>query len=374
MVLIEVQSVGKNNTLCSSDSGFVATYQSCLSCLDAFGEGSFISKYIAKFYRDSVAFCDEQMPLPVANPSLTASTSLSTPSSSSTCSPYPTATKPLANVSPTNATTRSAPSNGTQTNSYPFGFWLEYTFVPCPTRTANPTFTYPAECIPLNYTWGCPPGYLCTPPQVDCDLEIGPPSNEYLCSPDDCKVPPYFTGFPILNTTTNSTIYSPLPLPTGYFNLNPVIFGADWGVFTGDVSITSTTGPVTSTSTSATPTPTPSPSALPAKQISNRKWIAGPVIGGIAAVGILALTALYLLKRQRRRKILSEEGTHEKAQLDGTEVKPKEAGGNEIKEIYGRNVQPVEMDAGYAGVEMETARSNDDGTPVQEIGQRERLQ
>ncbi|KAG4420175.1 hypothetical protein IFR04_006651 [Cadophora malorum] len=131
----------------------------------------------------------------------------------------------------TAAITTTSISDTTATRDYPDGFWLEYTFVPCPTRTANPAFTYPPECVPINYTWGCPPGYLCTPPQLDCNLEVGPPVNEYLCSPDDCKIAPSFTGFPQRTQTSNFTGFRPLPLPTGFFNLSPVIFGADWGIF-----------------------------------------------------------------------------------------------------------------------------------------------
>ena len=31
------------------------------------------------------------------------------------------------------------------------GFWLIYIFTPCPTRTANPTFTYLVSCLPKLY-------------------------------------------------------------------------------------------------------------------------------------------------------------------------------------------------------------------------------
>ncbi|PVH88894.1 hypothetical protein DL98DRAFT_565739 [Cadophora sp. DSE1049] len=379
MVLIEIQGVGKDAALCTAGSAFQATYEACLSCLEANGEdSSFIIQYIQKFYANSIGFCADSTPIPVDPPGLPTGSSWSSTSSSG-CPPYPTATRTRLTSSPTKtglSTTASTAPSATATTSYPFGFWLEYTFVPCPTRTANPSFTYPAECVPINYSWGCPPGYLCTPPQVDCNLEVGPPVNGYLCSPDDCKIPPYFTGFPQSNETTNSTVYSPLPLPTGFFNLNPVIFGADWGVFTGDVSITSTSRPATSTaasnaSTSTIPSPSPAPSQSPVNQNTDKKWIAGPVVGGFAAVVILGLAILYLLRRRRQRKVPDTTETHEKAQLDGTEVKPKEAGGNEIKEIEGRNLQPVEMDAGYAGAEMGPTRTGEDAQ-VQEIGHERR--
>ncbi|KAH7409383.1 hypothetical protein BKA64DRAFT_664814 [Cadophora sp. MPI-SDFR-AT-0126] len=374
-VLIEIQSVGKAPAICGDGSSFRAAYEACQSCLYANLGSQFLIDFITKFYLDSVDFCDAQAPTPVAEPEFSSSLSSS---SSSSCPPYPTATGKQLTSSPTRTTASSITtsiSNITANSNYPFGFWLEYTFVPCPTRTANPAFTYPSECVPIDYSWGCPPGYLCTPPQVDCDLEVGPPVNEYLCSPDDCRIAPSFAGFPQSNQTTNSTQFefSPLPLPTGFFNLNPVIFGADWGIFTGDVSITSTSGRATSTtasnaSTSATSSPSPSPSQSPATDSSNNRWIAGPVVGSVAAVAILGLAVLYLLRRRRHRRASDRTETHEKAQLDSTEVKPKEAGGNEIKEIEGRNVLPVEMDAGYAGAEMETTGTGEDAQ-VQEIGQ-----
>lgn len=90
------------------------------------------------------------------------------------------------------------------------------------------------------------------------------------------------------------------------------------------------------------------------------------MIGSVAAVALLGLALLYFLKRRRQKKTPETTETHEKAQLDGTEVKPKEAGGNEIKEIEGRNVQLVEMDAGYVGAELGTARTGEEAQ-VQEI-------
>lgn len=52
-------------------------------------------------------------------------------------------------------------------------------------------------------------------------------------------------------------------------------------------------------------------------------------------------------------------------------MKPKEAGGNEIKDIEGRNVQPVEMDAGYVGAEMGTTRPGEEAQ-LQEVGHERR--
>lgn len=191
--------------------------------------------------------------------------SSSTSSSTSQCPPYPSVSLPalpsassasLISVQPTSSSS-GAPtqtSAHTSTASYGFGFWLVYTCTPCPTRTANPTFTYPASCLPANYTWGCPPGYLCASSQVDCDLEVGPLSDSYVCSPENCQPPqPLDLGAFITGTTPNSTVYSPLPLPTGYFNLDPVIFSTHWGIFTGNVPVTSYSGAATSTPSSTQP-------------------------------------------------------------------------------------------------------------------------
>lgn len=94
---------------------------------------------------------------------------------------------------------------------------------------------------------------------------------------------------------------------------------------------------------------------------------------GVAAVAILAYAVCSLLRRRRRQQIPDGEGAYEKAQLDGALRKPKEAGSNEIKEIEGENVQPVEMDAGYVGAEIETERSNHGGIGRAELGHERRL-
>jgi hypothetical protein len=90
--------------------------------------------------------------------------------------------------------------------------------------------------------------------QVDYDLEVRPLSDSYVCSPENCQPPQALDlGAFITGTTPNSTVYSPLPLPTGYFNLDPVIFSTHWGIFTGKVPVTSYSGAATSTPSSTQP-------------------------------------------------------------------------------------------------------------------------
>jgi hypothetical protein len=89
-----------------------------------------------------------------------------------------------------------------------------------------------------------------------------------VCSPENCQPPqPLDLDALEMNTPSNTTVYSPLPLPTGYFNLNPAIFGADWGIFTGNVSVTSfsSTATLTPTSSGALQRVLPSPLALQIK-------------------------------------------------------------------------------------------------------------
>jgi hypothetical protein len=79
-----------------------------------------------------------------------------------------------------------------------------------------------------------------------------------------------------------------------------------------------------------TPTPTPTPTPPPTTPKSN-KWIAGPVVGSIAIVLVVVLAVLFLIRRHRRNKSGGAGVSYDKAQLDGTEVKPKEIAGNEIE-------------------------------------------
>jgi len=104
--------------------------------------------------------------------------------------------------------------------------------VTCTSRIVNPTYT-PPHPLPSNYLWGCPPGTLCTPPQVDCNFEQNPPADKYVCAPEEClpvperTVPEDFAPSPN-PTDADCAWYTPNP---GYFNLNPEHFGLSFAIF-----------------------------------------------------------------------------------------------------------------------------------------------
>ncbi|KAI1618695.1 hypothetical protein EDD36DRAFT_39587 [Exophiala viscosa] len=130
--------------------------------------------------------------------------------------------------------------------------------VTCTSRTINPTYTPPTP-LPSNYLWGCPPGTICTPPQIDCNWEQNPPASTYVCSPDECKptpafpVPDWNTTWP--NPTTKSCAWDQPVL--GFFHLNPQHFGLDFTIFDIDgqpVCPTTSTIIVPTTATVTVPT------------------------------------------------------------------------------------------------------------------------
>lgn len=358
--MLELQQVGKSPALCASGSAFESLLGACNNCLVANGglngTYAFIRQFIGNFYEGSFSFCSaQQVPL------LTSISCPAYPSSLITSAVSVVAV--MSNTTPVaSQSTPATTSSYAAVTSYPYGFWLQYNFTVCPTRTANPTFTYPASCLPTDYIWGCPPSYQCTPAQVNCDLEVGPPSTDYVCDPKDCLPAPPVPLEPNLNITNNITIFSPYPLPTGYFNLNPVIFGLDWGIFTGNVSVTSFSSAGISTpsntATTSTPSLTPTPQPPARIQHSSRAWIAGPTVGSVCGIAILVFAITYFLRR-RKSKSTNVEGPIEKAQLDGEGIKPKELSPNETRELEGHQIVPIEMDAGYHGAEMEVARGND---------------
>ncbi|KAL2387270.1 hypothetical protein RJZ90_000008 [Blastomyces dermatitidis] len=101
----------------------------------------------------------------------------------------------------------------------------------CPSRTVNPTFT-PTVPVPTDYIWGCPPGKLCIPNRNeadgDCNFEVGLPSPEFFCSPEECHDPPPLEPFqddwdP---DSSDKIIVSP-----HYYYLNPRLFGLDYDIF-----------------------------------------------------------------------------------------------------------------------------------------------
>ena len=116
----------------------------------------------------------------------------------------------------------------------------------CTSRDTNPTYTAAIIPLPSDYTWGCPPGYLCKPVQEDCNFEVGLPSEGYYCAPDECiAVTPLPTP-----QLWNPNIYgnaSPATDPNlkfnvvdHYFNMNPRDYGLSYDIFAGTEVITYT--------------------------------------------------------------------------------------------------------------------------------------
>ncbi|KAI9799474.1 MAG: hypothetical protein M1833_003996 [Piccolia ochrophora] len=106
----------------------------------------------------------------------------------------------------------------------------------CPRRVTNPTYTAPGP-LPTDYTWGCPPGYICKPPKINCDIEEGFPDRGYYCSPDECEPvapleSPQYWGEPIESNDTDKYV-----LQDDYFNLNPLHFSLGYDNFVEELVI-----------------------------------------------------------------------------------------------------------------------------------------
>jgi hypothetical protein len=116
----------------------------------------------------------------------------------------------------------------------------------CTSRDINPTYTAAIIPLPSDYTWGCPPGYLCKPKQENCNFEVGLPSESYYCAPDEC-IPVTPLPAPQL---WNPTVYgnsSPATDPSlkydvvdHYFNMNPRDYGLSYDIFVATEVITYT--------------------------------------------------------------------------------------------------------------------------------------
>lgn len=120
----------------------------------------------------------------------------------------------------------------------------------CPSRTINPTYTAPAP-FPDDYTWGCPPGSVCTPPKVNCNFEQNPPADTYYCSPDECKAVGALPDLLALEASAGTTC-GPFPtIATEPFNFNPSLFGLGFTIFEcgGDWAESCSGGATTTTTT-----------------------------------------------------------------------------------------------------------------------------
>ncbi|KIW30329.1 uncharacterized protein PV07_06079 [Cladophialophora immunda] len=117
----------------------------------------------------------------------------------------------------------------------------------CPTRIANPTFTALGP-YPTDWTWGCPPGWLCKPLQENCNFEAGIPDQNFYCSPNEC-IPANALPSPL--PTWDLDIYGNVTPATDpslhinaiqdYFNMNPTDFGLTYEIFVVNEVFTLTT-------------------------------------------------------------------------------------------------------------------------------------
>jgi len=101
----------------------------------------------------------------------------------------------------------------------------------CSSLISNPTYT-PATQLPTDYTWGCPPGYLCRPPhtgdRAGCNVEAGVPADGYVCAPSDCIPAPPLIYNQSVATDENGHHFN---ISKDYYNLDPDDFGLDYSVF-----------------------------------------------------------------------------------------------------------------------------------------------
>lgn len=104
----------------------------------------------------------------------------------------------------------------------------------CPSRIVNPTYTPPGP-LPSDYTWGCPPGFLChirnTPEDGDCNFEASPPADHYFCSPDECIPSPKLLPDQYWGPPVKADEISKFNVTPGYFNLDPTEFGLNYSIF-----------------------------------------------------------------------------------------------------------------------------------------------
>ncbi|KAF8847848.1 hypothetical protein BDZ45DRAFT_307257 [Acephala macrosclerotiorum] len=122
-----------------------------------------------------------------------------------------------------------------------------------------------------------------------------------------------------------------------------------------------TTGPTMSApaATSPTPTPTTNPTPTPTPQPQSHAWIAGAVVGPLAAVASISLVFFFIRRRRHHRLVPTEEPGDEsykdKAQLHSESLPAKqelsgdstypELGANtkQIAELPGVEISPLEL-------------------------------
>jgi hypothetical protein len=186
--ILTIEKIGKAPALWAPGSVYETNFGACQDCLAAnevIAKNSSVYTYFTQFYANSISFCSaEGLSSEVTNVTIfsspaetvtitvattpgesfsilqpSSSDASTTPSSSTTtsssCPPYPSFS--FSSISSRNASLSIASVTAVQslstspTSTYSFGFWLDYTYVLCPTRTVNTIFTYPASCLPPEY-------------------------------------------------------------------------------------------------------------------------------------------------------------------------------------------------------------------------------
>ncbi|KAL5356465.1 hypothetical protein BJX96DRAFT_115847 [Aspergillus floccosus] len=90
--------------------------------------------------------------------------------------------------------------------------------------------------MPTDWTWGCAPGYICHPKRSGadsgCNVQVGFPSDQYVCSPDECiKAPKYIHDQYWGTPGTSDEIGTVYNVSQGYFNLDPKKYGLNDTIF-----------------------------------------------------------------------------------------------------------------------------------------------
>ncbi|KAJ9498213.1 hypothetical protein H2202_006364 [Exophiala xenobiotica] len=155
-----------------------------------------------------------------------------------------TTTTTTVSISPTTATVRTTETDTTSTTATATEIISEFlttervtSITLCPTRTANPTYTA-NEPYPTDWTWGCPPGWLCKPLQQACNFEAGIPDQNFYCSPNECIPADVLPGY---LPTWDADIYGNATPATDpgltiqaidhFFNMDPTKFGLTYEIF-----------------------------------------------------------------------------------------------------------------------------------------------
>ncbi|EXJ65185.1 hypothetical protein A1O7_01525 [Cladophialophora yegresii CBS 114405] len=117
----------------------------------------------------------------------------------------------------------------------------------CPTRIVNPTYTA-AGPYPTDWTWGCPPGWLCKPVLENCNFEAGIPDPNFLCSPNQCipasVLPPSLPTWDLDiygNSTPATNPALRINVIDDFFNMDPTQFGLTYDIFVVNEVLTRTT-------------------------------------------------------------------------------------------------------------------------------------